>query len=166
MGSHHGMLGVEVNHRRVPDQQVRTDGDGCGLALFLSPRHSHWSFSGDPKFHKSLRLVPSIFIHLLLDEEGRHSGCSGIAKPRALVGDVVNQISLDTRPSLDWKVWDVGWSCCGARLHKQSCGEFQLNCGCCQYAQKINQTCKLSTFATGGLSQVCVLGAQAQSFFT
>ena len=40
--------------------------------------------------------------------ENRHSGCSGIAKPRALVGDVVNQISLDTWPNLDRKVWDVG----------------------------------------------------------
>ena len=40
--------------------------------------------------------------------EDRHSGCSGIAKPRALVGDVVNQISLDTWPNLDWKVLDVG----------------------------------------------------------
>ena len=40
--------------------------------------------------------------------EDHHSGCSGIAKPCALAGDVVNQISLDTWPSLDWKVWDVG----------------------------------------------------------
>ena len=56
----------------------------------------------------------------------------------------------------------LGWSCCGARLHKRSCEQFQLNCGCCQYAQKTNQTCKLSTFATGGLSLVCVLGSQAQ----
>ena len=40
--------------------------------------------------------------------KGRDSGCSGIAKPRSLAGDVVNQISLDTWPNLDWKVWDVG----------------------------------------------------------
>ena len=41
----------------------------------------------------------------------RHNGCSGIAKPRSLAGDVVNEISLDTWPSLDWKVWHVGvWS--------------------------------------------------------
>ena len=66
--------------------------------------------------------------------EDRDSGCSGIAKPRALAGDVVNQISLDTWPNLDWKVWDVVLELCRARLHKWSCGQFQLNRGCCPYA--------------------------------
>ena len=49
------------------------------------------------------------------------------------------------------RVWigKFGMLGCGARLQKRSCGQFQLSCGCCQYAQETTQTCKLSTFATG-----------------
>ena len=35
-----------------------------------------------------------------------------------------------------------------------------------QHVQKTNRTCKLSAFATGGLSLVCVLGSQAQLVFS
>ena len=59
----------------------------------------------------------------------------------------------------------LGWSCCGARLHKRSCGQFQFDRGCCQYAQKTNQTCKLSTFATGGLESGLCFGCSDSTCF-
>ena len=64
---------------------------------------------------------------------------------------VMLSIKFRSTPGRIWigKFGMLGWSCCRARLHKWSCGQFQLNCGCCQDVQKTNQTCKLSTFATG-----------------
>ena len=80
---------------------------------------------------------------------------------------VMLSIRFRSTPGRVWigKFGMLGWSCCGVRLQKRSCRQFQLNCGCCHYAQKTNQTCKLSTVATRGLSQVCVLGSQATCCF-
>ena len=46
---------------------------------------------------------------------------------------VMLSIRFRSTPGRIWigKFWMLGWSCCGARLQKRSCGQFQLNSGCC-----------------------------------
>ena len=46
---------------------------------------------------------------------------------------VMLSIRFRSTPGRVWigKFGMLGWSCCGARLQKRSCGQFQLNSGCC-----------------------------------
>ena len=46
---------------------------------------------------------------------------------------VMLSIRFRSTPGRIWigKFWMLGWSCCGARLQQRSCGQFQLNSGCC-----------------------------------
>ena len=75
-----------------------TDSSHCNVARGLRVVQNSLSWAQlFPKSHP-IRSPP----------EDHHCGCSGIAKPRTLAGDVVNEISLDTWPSLDWKLWDLG----------------------------------------------------------
>ena len=80
---------------------------------------------------------------------------------------VMLSIRFRSTPSRVWKVWDVGVELLLSETLQTKLRTLSIycNCACCQYAQKTNQTCKLSTFATGGLSLVCVLGLRQLVFF-